>query len=120
MQLGHGHPLDAVDGELVLAPGGHAAREVAGEVAQPDGAGEHRGLERVLVVAADEHDRLVGLGQPGELGAEARAARGDADGAGDVRLVELELGAHVDDERAVALGLLDLARASAGAHRRTP
>ena len=31
--------------------------------------------------------------------------------AGDVRLVELQLGAHVDDERAVVLGLLDLARA---------
>ena len=106
-----GHPLDALDVELVLAPGGHAAGEVAGDVAQPDRGGEHGGFDGVLVVAADEHDGLLGLGQPRELGAEARAPRGDAHGAGDVRLVELQLGAHVDDERAVVLGLLDLARA---------
>ena len=56
---------------------------------------------RVVVVAADEHERLPRLGEPGELGAEAGAPRGDADRAGDVRLVELQLGAHVDDQRAV-------------------
>ena len=67
-------------------------------------------VERVLVVAADEHERLPGLRDPGELGAEAGAARGDAHGARDVRLVELQLGAHVDDQRAVRAGLLDLAR----------
>ena len=111
VQLGDGHPLDALDVELVLAPGGHAAGEVAGDVAQADGGGERRGLDGVLVVAADEHDGLLGLGQPRELGAEPRAARGDAQRAGDVRLVELQLGAHVDDERPVVLGLLDLARA---------
>ena len=77
----------------------------------PTAPASSRGLERVLVVAADEHDRLVGLGEPGELGAEAGAPRGDADRAGDVRLVELQLGADVDDERAVVARLLDLARA---------
>ena len=67
-------------------------------------------VERVLVVAADEHERLPRLRDPGELGAEAGAARGDAHGARDVRLVELQLGAHVDDQRAVRAGLVDLAR----------
>ena len=37
--------------------------------------------------------------------------RGDAQRAGDVRLIELHLGAQVHDERPVVLGLLDLARA---------
>ena len=120
VQLGDGHPLDAVDVELVLAPGGHAAGEVAGDVAQADRAGEVGGFDGVLVVAADEHDGLLGLGEPGELGAEPGAARGDGDGAGDVRLVELQLGAHVDDQRAVLVGLLDLARAQRDAPRRSP
>ena len=77
----------------------------------PDGGGELGGVARVLVVAADEHDRLVAVGEPGELGAEAGAQRGDADRAGDVRLVELQLGAHVDDAaRRRRCALLDLAR----------
>ena len=57
---GDGHALDALDGQALLPPRGHAAGEVAGEVAQADRAGEHGRLERVLVVAADEHDRLPG------------------------------------------------------------
>src|SRR5918994_572106 len=90
-----------------LAPRGHPPGEVAGDVPHPDGRGEADRLDRVLVVAAHEDDRPAGLGQPGQLGAEARAPRGDRDRARDVRLVELQLGAHVDYESA---GLLDLAR----------
>ena len=40
----------------------------------PTAAASVGGLDGVLVVAADEHDRLLGLGEPGELGAEARRA----------------------------------------------
>ena len=53
---------------------------------------------------------LLAVGEPGELGAEAGAQRGDADRAGDVRVVELQVGAHVDDQRARRRASLDLAR----------
>ena len=57
-----------------------------------------------------EDDLLLAVGDPGELRAEPGPQRGDADRAGDVRVVELELGADVDEQRAVAARLLDLAR----------
>ena len=101
----------AVDGQLLLAPGGHAAVEVAGDLAQADGAGERRGLERVLVVAPDEHERLAGLRPATRAWSRSPARRAVMlTRARDVRLVELQLGAHVDDERALVAGLLDLAR----------
>src|SRR3712207_9018466 len=40
VQLGHGHALDALDGQALLAPGRHPAAEMAGEAAQPDDRGE--------------------------------------------------------------------------------
>ena len=58
-QLGHGHPLDAVDVELLLAPGRHPAREVAGDVPQADRGGEVSRPYGVLVIAADKHDEAV-------------------------------------------------------------
>src|SRR5215213_4989466 len=67
-------------------------------------------LRMPTAVAAGEHDLLVEVGHPGELRAEAGAERGDRDCARYVRLVELEVGAHVDDECAGSALLLDLAR----------
>jgi hypothetical protein len=79
VQLGDGHPVDAVDLEVV-APGAHAAGEVAGEVARGDHACEVGGFGGGLVVAADEHDRLLGLGEPGGLGPEPGAPSGGRSG----------------------------------------
>ena len=76
----------------------------------PDRLGQRGRVPGVLVVAPDQHHALTGLDQPGQLRAEPGAQRGDADRARDVRLVELELGAHVHDQRAVGAGLVHLAR----------
>ena len=95
----------------LLAPGGHAAGEVAGEVAQPDGRGEVGGA-----ASASSSSRPTSTsGWPGsaiQASLEPKPARrrGDAHRARDVGLVELQLGADVDDERAARLRLLDLAR----------
>ena len=64
--------VDALDRHLLLAPRGHAAGQVAADVAQPDRAGERGGLDRVLVVAPHQDDRLLGVREPGELRPEAR------------------------------------------------
>src|SRR5437867_2830968 len=58
----------------------------------------------------DEHRTATGRDEPRELGAEAGAQRGDRHRARDVRLVELQLGADVDDERAGGAVALDLVR----------
>ena len=50
----------------------------------------------------DQHDLLLAVGDPGEPGAEAGVQHRDADRAGDVRLVELEVRADVDEQRARA------------------
>ena len=60
----------------------------------------------VRVVAPDQHDLLVVVGQPRELRAEARAERRDADRALDVHVVELQVRPDVHEQRAlVALDL---------------
>ena len=63
--------LDPLDGAALLAPARHAAGEVADDARDADGGGELRGAPRVGVVAAHEHDLLLAVGQPRELGAEA-------------------------------------------------
>ena len=65
----------------------------------------------VVVVAADEHDLVVAVGDPRQLGAEAGPHRRVADGAGDVGVVELQVGAHVDEQGALGALDVDLARA---------
>ena len=64
----------------------------------PTAAASARGVRRVLVVAADQDD-VAGRGSASQasLVPKPGAQRRDADRAGDVRLVELQLGAHVDD-----------------------
>ena len=84
------------------APARHPAGRKPPSLRTPDRGGEPRGLARLLVVAADQDDLLLAVGHPRELGAEARAQHRDRDRAGDVRLVELEVGAHVDQQRALA------------------
>ena len=59
-------------------------------VVMPTDAGEARGADAVLVVAAHEHDLLPALGDPRELRAEPRLHRGVRHRLRDVRLVELE------------------------------
>ena len=110
VQLGHRHARDARDRQLVLAPARHPAGEVARDVGDADRGRQPDRAAGVVVVAADDDHGLVVVGQPRQPRAEAGAQHGDADRAGDVRVVELQLGADVDDERAVALVLLDLAR----------
>ena len=91
------------DVAVLVAPAGHAAREVAAEVADPDGEPRAARRARVLVVAADQHDLLVAVGDPGEPACRSPACSiVIADRARDVRLVELEVGAHVDEQRALA------------------
>jgi hypothetical protein len=110
VQVRHGDALDPLDRQPLLAPARHAAGEVAADPGDPDRGGERGGMARVVVVPADDHHELVSLDQPGQLGPEPSPQRGDADRAGHVRLVELELGAYVDHERTVVAGLLHLAR----------
>ena len=64
----------------------------------------------VVVVATDEDDLLIAIGKPGELRAEAGAQHRDAHRAGDVGVVELLIGASVDDQGPVGALLLDLSR----------
>src|SRR4051794_1481664 len=106
VELVDGQSWGALDAPALLAPGGHPTVQVTGHALDPDGGGELDRGARLLVVAPDDHDRLAGLDEPREPGAEPRTQRGDAHRAGEVGLVELELRADVDDERTGrALGL---------------
>jgi hypothetical protein len=96
---------------LLLAPARDAAGEVAGEVRDPDRGGEARGAQGVRVVAPDQHDLAVAVGDPGELGPEPGTDRRLADRPGDVRVVVLQLGAHVDEQGAFVALDVELARA---------
>ena len=89
---------------LLLPPARHPAVQVAAErCVIPTDPASRAARMRVLVVAPDEHDLLVAVGDPRQLRAEPGVQRRDADRAGDVRLVELERGAHVHHQRARAL-----------------
>ena len=74
VQLGHGEPLDRRGRQPLLAPARHPAREVARDPPDADRRGQLGGAQRVGVVAADQHDRLVGPGDPRQPRAEARPA----------------------------------------------
>ena len=110
MQLRDRDALNPLDRQALLAPARHAAGEIAGDVRDADGRGKRGGVTRVLVVPSDQHHGLLALHKPRELGAESRPQRGDAHRARDVRLVELELRAHVHEQRSVVARLPDLAR----------
>ena len=73
VELGKGETLGALDVTLLLAPGGHAATQVAGNPGDADRGSELGRPSAVLVVATDEDHVLVHLGQPGELAAEPGA-----------------------------------------------
>ena len=83
----------------LLAPARHPARQVARDPPHADRGGELGGVQRVGVVAADEHDRLVRAGDPRQPRAEARLQDRVGDRARDVRVVELLRGADVDHRR---------------------
>jgi len=102
--------LDPLDRALLAPPFGHAAVEEAAEAANPDRQSKLRGAARVPVVAADQDDLLIAIGQPREASAEAGLDGGDGDRARDVGVVELEVGPHVDQQRALRALVLDLAR----------
>ena len=111
VQLGHRHARDARD--RAAGPRASSSSRRRGSRRRwstPTEAASPIARAGVLVVAADEDHGLVVVGEPRQPRAEAGAQHGDADRAGDVRVVELQLGADVDDQRAVALVLLDLAR----------
>ena len=74
VQLLDGHPRDPRDGQPLLAPAREPAGEEAAQVRDADGGRELGGVARVVVVAADQHDGLLAVGDPGELRAEARPA----------------------------------------------
>ena len=61
---------------------------------------------------------LLAVGQPGEPRAEAGVEHRDRDRAGDVRVVELLVGAHVDDQRPVRRGAARPGAARAAGARR--
>src|ERR671910_169024 len=61
-------------------------------------------------LAADEHDLLLAVRNPGELRAEPLVKHRDARGARDVRLVELKVGTHVHDQVPFRPKQLDLPR----------
>ena len=103
-------PAHAPRAAALLPPARHAALQVAAHRRDPDRAGEVRGADAVLRVAAHEHDLLPALGDPRQLRAEPRLDRRVRHRLRDVRLVELERGADVHHERARALLHLELAR----------
>jgi hypothetical protein len=90
----------------LLAPARHPAREVARHVDDAHRGGKVRRPAGVVVVAADQHELAITAGDPRELGPEAGAHGRVADGARDVRVLELQVGADVDDHG--TLGALDL------------
>ena len=71
VELAHVDSLDASHVAVLGAPARHAAVQVAAQVAHPDCHREPCRQAAVLVVAADEHDLLLRVRDPGELGAEA-------------------------------------------------
>ncbi|MEY2533671.1 MAG: hypothetical protein QOF29_1581 [bacterium] len=105
---GDGDALHPAHRPALLAPARHPARQVPRDVGDRDGDGELGRRLRVGVVAPDAHARLVVVGDPRQAGAEAAPQPGDAHRAGNVRVVELHVGADVDDERAGVLVLGDL------------
>ena len=74
VQLGHGQPRDRLGRQPLLAPARHPARQVARDLPDADRRGELHRAQRIGVVAADEHDRVVGPGDPRQPRAEARPA----------------------------------------------
>ena len=68
---------------------------------EADGGEQLGGLE-LVAVRGRHHDQVdVGIGDPRDLGGESRVVRRGADGARYVRLVELLVGAGVDEDRSV-------------------
>ncbi len=106
--LGVDH-LEALHRALLRAPGGHSAVEEAAH-AEPDRGEQLRRLELVAVGGGDD-DQLGAAGDdPAHLGAETGVIGGGADRAGDVRLVELLVGARVDHHRPAGDRRLDRTR----------
>jgi len=73
--------LDPRHRPALLAPTRHAAVQEPRDVADADRRRQPRRARGVLVVASDEDDLLLVVGDPGKARAEPRVERGDADGA---------------------------------------
>jgi len=95
-----GDSLDGLDFAALLAPARHPVVEKAAERADADGDRELAGVAAVGVVTPDEHDLLLEVGDPCQLGPEAGPQARVADRSRDVGFVELEIGADVDEQRA--------------------
>ena len=108
--------LEPADPPALRAPGGHPADEESAH-RQPD-RGEQVGGRELIAVGGGDDDQLdVGRHDLGDLGREARVIGRGADRPGDVGLVELVVGARVDEQRAAGDRDLDRARAQ---RRRRP
>ena len=90
--------LDLAHRPLLRAPGGHPALEEAADP-QADRGQQLGGVALVAVGGGDDDDLGPVGGDPRDLGREAGVVGGGAEGAGDVGLVELLVGAAVDDAR---------------------
>jgi hypothetical protein len=67
VHVGERESFGLLNAALFLSPRGHATGQVAGDVGDADRGGQRDGLARVLVIAPDDQDRGVGIGQPREL-----------------------------------------------------
>ena len=95
---------------ILLPPGRHAAVQEAAEIAHSDRLGKLECAVTVIVVAAGEDDLLIGIGEPGEAGGEARLEDRDVGRAGDVGVVELQRRSRVDEKGPVGDAAFELAR----------
>ena len=87
--------LDPGDGPILRPPGRHPAGENAPDP-QADRGEQVGRLELIAVGGANDDQVSVGLDRLGDLRREAGVARGGADRAGDVRVVELLVGSRVN------------------------
>ena len=109
----------ARDGPLLLAPRGHAAVQVAGDVAHADRGGQRRRRRSASASSRPTSTiALPGLGEPGQLGAEARAQRRDRRRRRGCAPRRTAAPCARRRRSAPSRAALDLARGRAGAPRR--
>ena len=111
--------LGRVDQLESLAPAGASVRQAVippsrkPSTGMPTAASSSAASRSSLSEAATQDHRRAGRRDPRDLGREAGVVGGGAEGAGDVGLVELLVGAAVDHDGAGGDGHLDLVRREA-------